>query len=297
MYLCSLYMEIFNSIYKWWVALAPPILLTLHFMLIAGGLFMVFYIWKKTKYLYLKIQQRFPSKKDVTREIKYSISTSIIFSVVIVLVMWASAEDITLIYRPIDKYGYGYFVFSIFLMILIHDAYFYWTHRLLHWKPLFKRVHVVHHMSLNPTPFSAYAFHPIEALVEVGIVPVIVFIVPYHYLALTIFSGYALVMNIMGHMGYEFFPKSFARNKAANWHNSATHHNMHHRYVKYNFGLYFNLWDRWMKTNHPKYEEVFEQVADQRDAIKSNPNINGIDTEKPGVLVSAEVKLMNERAL
>ena len=263
-------------------------------MLIAGGLFMVFYVWKKAQYLYLKIQQRFPSKKDVVREIKYSISTSIIFSVVIVLVMWASAEDVTLIYRPIDKYGWGYFVFSVFLMIFIHDAYFYWTHRLLHWKPLFKRVHVVHHMSLNPTPFSAYAFHPVEALVEVGIVPVIVFLVPYHYIALTIFSGYALVMNIMGHMGYEFFPKSFARNKAANWHNSATHHNMHHRYVKYNFGLYFNLWDRWMKTNHPKYEEVFEQVADQRQAAKTNPDLNGIYTEKSPTLVSTEVELMNE---
>lgn len=257
---------------------------------------MLFYVWKKAQFLYLKIQQRFPSNKDVKREIRYSIYTSIIFSVVIIAVMWLSANNYTLIYRPIEKYGWGYFVFSIFLMILIHDAYFYWTHRLLHWKPLFKKVHIVHHMSLNPTPFSAYAFHPVEALVEVGIVPVIVFLVPYHYLALTIFSGYALVMNIMGHMGYEFFPKSFAKNKLANWHNSATHHNMHHRLVKYNFGLYFNLWDSWMKTNHPKYEEVFEQVTGQREAIKRNPDTSGLDNEKSAGLISSQIKLMNEQA-
>ena len=30
---------------------------------------------------------------------------------------------------------------------------------------------------------------------------------------------------------------------------------MHHRLVKCNYGLYFNFWDRVMKTNHPHYEE------------------------------------------
>ncbi|PJJ83621.1 sterol desaturase family protein [Mucilaginibacter auburnensis] len=291
-------MQILDSITKWIVTLAPPLLLTLHFMVIAGGLYGVFYVWKKGKLFYLKIQQRFPNKKDVAREIRYSIYTSLIFSIVIVAVMWLSANDYTLIYRPIDKYGYGYFVFSVLLMIVIHDAYFYWTHRLLHWKPLYKHVHVVHHRSLNPTPFSAYAFHPVEALVEVGIVPVIVFTVPYHYMALTIFSGYALIMNIMGHMGYEFFPKSFAHNKAANWHNSATHHNMHHKYVKYNFGLYFNLWDKWMKTNHPKYEEHFEKVVNQRDAAKVEPQDNIVASENAPVIpaaVAARVKIMNDQ--
>ena len=278
------------------MTLAPPLLLAAHFFLIAGGLYLLFYVWKKGRFLYLKIQQRFPDKSDVAREIKYSVSTSLIFGVVIVLVMWASKENITLIYRPIDKFGYAYFVFSIFIMILIHDAYFYWTHRLLHWKPLFKRVHVVHHMSLNPTPFSAYAFHPVEALVEVGIVPVIVFTVPYHALALTIFSGYALLLNIFGHMGYEFFPKGFTQNKLANWHNTSTHHNMHHRYVKFNFGLYFNIWDRLMKTNHPKYEEVFEQVASQREvAVPQNRMVSTKDVMvKKTEPTLKELKLINE---
>jgi sterol desaturase/sphingolipid hydroxylase (fatty acid hydroxylase superfamily) len=28
---------------------------------------------------------------------------------------------------------------------LLHDAWFYWTHRLLHWRPLYKYVHWEHH--------------------------------------------------------------------------------------------------------------------------------------------------------
>jgi lathosterol oxidase len=155
------------------------------------------------------------------------------------------------------------------LMIFVHDTYFYWTHRLLHWKPLFKTVHVVHHFSNNPTPFSAYAFHPVEALIEIGIVPLIVFTIPYHVTALYFFTAYTLLMNVFGHMGYEFFPKGFASHKILKWHNTATNHNMHHRFVKCNYGLYFNIWDRMMKTNHPKYEEIYDEVIAQRELGKN----------------------------
>jgi Delta7-sterol 5-desaturase len=43
--------------------------------------------------------------------------------------------------------------------------------------------------------------------------------------------------------------------------NTATHHNMHHQLLKHNFGLYFNFWDRLMGTNHPEYEQRFEEIA------------------------------------
>ena len=43
---------------------------------------------------------------------------------------------------------------------------------------------------------------------------------------------------------------------------------MHHRYVKYNFSIYFNFWDRVMKTNHPNYENAFEKVIEQRNTLR-----------------------------
>jgi sterol desaturase/sphingolipid hydroxylase (fatty acid hydroxylase superfamily) len=36
---------------------------------------------------------------------------------------------------------------------------------------------------------------------------------------------------------------------------------MHHRYVHYNYGLYFNFWDRVMGTNHPRYEQEYDRVC------------------------------------
>jgi len=155
-------------------------------------------------------------------------------------------------------------------MIVLHDTYFYWTHRLMHWKPLFKLAHKTHHLSTNPTPFAAYAFHPIEALVEVGIIPLIAFTIPHHASAITIFSLYSLLLNVTGHLGYELFPKGFASHKLFKWHNTSTHHNMHHRLVKCNYGLYFNFWDRLMKTNHPHYEQSFNAVIETREQGKIN---------------------------
>ena len=255
--------------------------LSVRFLLFAGALYGFFYIWKKRKFLYLKIQQKFPEKKHVLHEIKYSFFTVLIFGVVLVWVMWASKHRFTLIYYPIDKYGYTYYFFSILLMILVHDTYFYWTHRLLHWKPVFKYVHKTHHLPHNPTPFSAYCFHPVEALVEIGIIPLLVFTIPYHVSAICVFSVYTLLLNVLGHMGYEFSPKGFTTHKLYKWHNTSTHHNMHHRFVKCNYGLYFNFWDWAMKTNHPQYHDIFEEVVAQRAALKAQPGVVAPETPVP----------------
>ena len=40
-----------------------------------------------------------------------------------------------------------------------------------------------------------------------------------------------------------------------------TNHIQHHDSFKGNFGLYFNLWDRWMGTNHPDYEKRVREVT------------------------------------
>ena len=237
------------------------------YLLLAGACFAFFYVWKRRKYLKHKIQQRLPEQKHIIREVSYSAVTVLVFTGVIMLVVYASERKWTRIYKPLDKHGKLYYLASILLMILIHDSYFYWTHRLMHWKPLFKRVHRIHHLSNNPTPFAAYAFHPAEAIVEAGIIPLVAFTVPYHRSAMGIFSLYSLSLNIIGHLGYELFPQDFASNRFFKWHNTSTHHNMHHRLVKYNYGLYFNFWDRIMNTNHPDYQEHFDELAGKRKKV------------------------------
>jgi sterol desaturase/sphingolipid hydroxylase (fatty acid hydroxylase superfamily) len=48
--------------------------------------------------------------------------------------------------------------------------------------------------------------------------------------------------------------------------NSITHHAQHHEKFHANYGLYFNVWDRLMGTNHRDYERRFAEVTGQRAA-------------------------------
>jgi lathosterol oxidase len=242
--------------------------IAVRYLLFTGTFYLFFYVWKNKRYWASKIQQRYPEKQHIFREIKYSFFTVLIFGAIIMLTVIAGMKGLTLVYAPVAKYGWFYYFFSIGLMILLHDTYFYWTHRLMHWKPIFKYVHKVHHLSTNPTPFAAYAFHPVEAVVEVGIIPLIAFTIPHHGTTIVIFGLYSLLLNVAGHLGYEVFPKGFASHKLFKWHNTSTHHNMHHRLVKCNYGLYFNFWDRVMHTNHPTYEASFDEVVAQREQGK-----------------------------
>ena len=70
--------------------------------------------------------------------------------------------------------------------------------------------------------------------------------------------------NVLGHCGYELFPRWFVRSWLGRILNTATHHAQHHETNRANFSLYFNYWDRLLGTNHQRYEERFaEAVGDK----------------------------------
>jgi len=250
------------------------------FFIFTGIVFLVAYVWKKKKFWYAKIQERYPDNKQIAREIKYCIISLLIAGALVVFVNWSNRQGWTLMYKPLNKYGYFYYFLSFFLMVAIHDTYFYWGHRLLHWKKIFKYVHITHHLSTNPTPFSAYAFHPVEGFIQVAIIPLVAFTVPHHVSIITAFFIYATLTNVAGHCGFEFVPKWFTSHKIFKWHNAATHHNMHHRYFSSNYGLYFNFWDRIMKTNHPNYEAYHEKLAIERAEKKLASKTEHLPTVK-----------------
>ncbi len=233
----------------------------IRYVVVAGMSFLFFWILLKNKLRFRRIQKRDPEISDYKREIFYSLSTILIFGLVGVFVYILRIHGYTKIYSDINQYGITYFWFSIVMVIFIHDTYFYWTHRWMHHPKIFKYVHLVHHKSNNPTPFAAFSFHPLEAIVEAGFLPIIVMVMPVHNLAIFIFLTFSFVMNVLGHIGYEFYFKGFTKNPLTWWNNTSTHHNMHHQYTNWNFGLYFNFWDKWMGTNHPKYHQIFDEIT------------------------------------
>lgn len=240
---------------------------------IAGVAFLIFYIWKKDSFFRFKIQEKYPHADKIWREIRQSAVTLFVFATIGTTVFVLNKIGVmhTKIYRDPSLYGgLPYMILSFILITVWHETYFYWAHRLMHHKKLYKYTHIVHHQSVNPTPIAAYNFQWTEAILE-AIYPIpFLMIVPMYFPVFVIHTFYAMILNIYVHLGYEFFPKGWASHPITKWINTATHHNLHHQKFNGNYGLYFNFWDRVMGTNFKNYEETFDEIAEKRNRGKES---------------------------
>jgi lathosterol oxidase len=243
----------------------------LWYAFLAGAAWLVFYVLFPGYFRRRRVADIDPTRAQITREIFYSLRSVAIFGVVTAFVVVAGISGWTRLYFNDSRYGWPWFVASIALMIVLHDAYFYWTHRLMHHRLLYRRMHHAHHLSTSPTPWAAYSFSPAEAFVQAGIGPLIVFTIPTHPAAFGLFMVWQISFNVLGHCGHELFPRGFLKSRAGRVLNTTTHHHLHHERHRANFGLYFNWWDRMMGTNHAEYEARFDNVHSRAASPNSIP--------------------------
>lgn len=250
--------EQFGLIPGWFIG---SLFVFLRYALFAGLAYGIFYLWKKSSFRHRKIQSKQAAKKIIREEILHSALTAFIFALAGIGIAALRSLGLSKVYTDISAYGIGYLFISFIVLIILHDTYFYWMHRLMHQPRFFKIFHLVHHKSNNPTPWASLAFHPLEAIAEIAIVPILVLFIPFHPIVLLAFASWSLLWNVVGHLGYELFPKGWVDHPVFKWFNTSTHHNLHHHYSKGNYGLYFNWWDHWMGTNHPTYKQTFRRLT------------------------------------
>ena len=234
--------------------------------LIAAGLMalvlLVFRNWARRK----RIQDRFAKRGDYIREFTSSIRTVFVFALTTFITL--GLEHIGWVNLTIDEASLATLLWQTPLMIVAHDAYFYWMHRGLHHRRLFKLTHLHHHKSRTPTPWAAYSFSSWEAVTEALFVPLFLLAtsllgITYAGFAVFIFLWHMIFRNVIGHLGVELYPKGWLDSPLTRWWNTTTHHDLHHSSGTYNFGLYFTWWDKWMGTEHPRYEAEFRRVTEK----------------------------------
>lgn len=213
-----------------------------------------------------RIQARRATAADRWREFRQSFETIWVFSVVNLLAFALIRAGLI----PIAKGApvLAILIPQVIVMVVLHDAWFYWMHRTLHLRQLFRATHAAHHRSRTPTSWAAYSFAPGEAVAESIYIPLmfvmIGLVAPIQPWAAFIFLGHQIARNTIGHSGFELAWPGFTRSRWTGWLTTTTHHDLHHTEGRYNFGLYFTWWDRLMGTEHPRYHEKFESVVGRR---------------------------------
>jgi Delta7-sterol 5-desaturase len=188
--------------------------------------------------------------RQIRTEIGWSLASAVIYGLPAGLLAWGwQAHGWTRIYSDVGDYPLWWLPLSVVVYLVLHDAWFYWTHRLMHRPRLFRAAHAVHHASKPPTAWAAMSFHPLEALTGAVVIPALVLVVPIHVGALLIVLSIMTVMGVTNHMGWEIFPRRFVHGRAGNWLITASHHQRHHREYGCNYGLYFRFWDRLCGTD------------------------------------------------
>lgn len=219
----------------------------------AGGVFLIVWVLFKNKLQGRKIRTKTPKVRQMVREFAMSMVTVCVYGLVGFIIYYGRQYDVISFYEGSFAENFLYSSGALLLMIVAHDAYFYWTHRAMHIPGVMKYIHGEHHKSMNPTPWTAYRFDAFEAASHALFMPIFLVLVPVNFSIIILFLGHMIVRNAVGHCGYELFPRTWATNPVMGIITLVTHHDMHHSNGKYNFGLYFSYWDRWMGTENPDY--------------------------------------------
>jgi len=213
-----------------------------------------------------RIQARRAGPADVRREVGYSLLTTGVYALVALFTVQLERMGYIRHYDDVSTYPLWYTAVSLPWVLILHDTYFYWVHRLMHWKPLFRWFHLVHHRSHTPTTWAAYAFAPGEATLMALFVPLYGYFFPIHELVLLAFLTVMILRNAMGHSGIEFHPVGWV-DSPLDIFTTVTHHDLHHQRGRGNYGLYFTWWDRWMGTEFGDYKARFRAAARGRDPV------------------------------
>ncbi|GAQ91192.1 sterol 4-alpha-methyl-oxidase 2 [Klebsormidium nitens] len=124
---------------------------------------------------------------------------------------------------------------QLFLYFIIEDFIFYWGHRLLHTKLLYKYIHSVHHEYATPFGLTSEYAHPLEILF-LGFATIAgPALTGPHLLTLWLWMSVRVLETVEAHCGYEF---PWSPSKFFPIYGGADFHDYHHRCLYTKSGNY-----------------------------------------------------------
>jgi len=200
--------------------------------------YLFFFKFKKTRFL-----PELHGNYLIYHDIKWS-TINILVEAFLVAALRMTLPRFSFIYYDVDEYGISYIFLSVLFHIVFDETFTYWIHRFLHtYESLYLKLHIVHHRSVDITPFAGFAFHPLDAFAQALPTFVSCHFFPIHYNVVLVFSICTTIWAISIHDNVPMIPiKLFLY---------STHHTIHHEkgYGKNrNYGKFTSVWDRLMGT-------------------------------------------------
>lgn len=139
-----------------------------------------------------------------------------------------------------------WFVLLLCLVPLLREVHFYLVHRLIHYQPLYRACHYLHHKNVNIGPWSGLAMHPLEHfLYFTGVL--LHWVIPSHPIHAIFHLQHAALTPANGHAGFDEVMVGEGRSLP----NYNFFHYLHHKYFTVNYGGDGAVpLDQWFGTFH-----------------------------------------------
>jgi len=185
-----------------------------------------------------------PEAGQLRNEISTSATSLIFITAAVAPFELMVARGWTKVYWNVEDHGWAYLLVSPLLFLVFTDACIYWIHRILHHRWFYAPLHKLHHKYKETTPFSAFAFHPLDGWLQGVPYHIFVFLMPFHHIT------YGAAMLLVGLWTINIHDRIDLDLPGVN---GAGHHTLHHQRFNYNYGQYFVHMDKLCGTHLDPY--------------------------------------------
>ncbi|MBT8079270.1 MAG: sterol desaturase family protein [Gammaproteobacteria bacterium] len=230
-------------------------------LLVAGGLHWRLHMrraqgkkYKFDKRWLAKNSRRFLFRDQVKDNMFWSVVSGVtIWTAYEAATVWAYASGTVASTRWSEAPVYlGAMLIATFFWSALH---FEIAHRPLHWRPVYRLCHALHHKNVNTGPWSGISMHPLEHLLYFTVF-LLWWIVPADPIVITLTGFFQGLSPAVSHCGFQ--KVRFGRL----WLAAGTHfHTLHHQLFDVNFGHVSTPTDKLFGTWFDGTDEAYEKLG------------------------------------